>query len=106
MWNRGRLSGVVDWVFPVRSSPDLDVAHCRLNLTILYGLERAEAFRLAYEAEAGRTLEPWWDLHRLTGYGPDWQEFIPKQVAGRIPLDVAGMTSRVEAALAAALVRL
>ena len=38
LWSRDRLSGVVDWVHPVVSSPDLDVGHCRLNLTILHGL--------------------------------------------------------------------
>ena len=88
------------------SSPDLDVAHCRLNLAILYGQEMAERFRLAYEAEAGRRCDPWWDLHRLTRYSPEWQRFIPMQVAGRIPVDVAGMTRRVEEAMAGALRRL
>ena len=106
LWSRQRLTGVVDWVDPVMASPDIDVAHCRLNLTLLYGLERAEQFRHAYEAEAGRRAEPWWDLHRLTGYGPSWQAFIPIQVAGRIAVDAPGMTTRVEEALAAALARL
>ena len=106
LWSRQRLTGVVDWVEPVVASPDSDVAHCRLNLVLLYGLERAEQLRAAYEAEAGRRTEPWWDLHRLTGYGPSWQAFIPVQVAGRIPVDVGTMTIRVEEALAAALRRL
>ena len=88
------------------SSPDRDVAHCRLNLNVLYGHEVAEELRLAYEAEAGRRVDPWWDLHRLTGYTPDWQRFIPIQVRGRIPVDVAGMTRRVEEAIAGALRRL
>lgn len=106
LWSRGQLTGVVDWVRPVASSPDLDVGHCRLNLTILFGWERAEQFRRAYEAEAGRRCEPWWDLHRLTGYDPAWQRFIPIQVAGSIPVDVGGMTRRVEEGLASALSRL
>jgi aminoglycoside phosphotransferase (APT) family kinase protein len=106
LWSRGQLTGIVDWVEPVVSSPDLDVAHCRLNLILLFGLERAELFRRAYEAEAGRQCEPWWDLLRLTSYGPGWQRFIPIQVAGRIPVDVDAMTRRVEAGLAAALSRL
>lgn len=106
LWSRGHLTGIVDWVHPVVGPPDLDVGHCRLNLTILFGLGRAESFRRAYEAEAGRRCEPWWDLHRLTGYDPGWQRFIPIQVAGRIPVDVAGMTGRVEDGLAAALSRL
>lgn len=106
LWSRGQLTGIVDWVRPVVSSPDLDVGHCRLNLTILFGWDRAELFRRAYEAEAGRRCEPWWDLHRLTSYDPDWQRFIPIQVAGRIPVDVGAMTRRVEEGLEAALSRL
>ena len=106
LWSRRRLTGVVDWVESAVSAPDHDVGHCRLNLTILFGWERAELFRQAYEAEAGRRCEPWWDLHRLTAYDPDWQRFIPIQVAGRIPVDVGGMTRRVEEGLAAALARL
>ncbi len=88
------------------SAPELDVSHCRLNLTILYGWDRAEMFRQAYEAESGRRCDPWWDLRRLAGYDPDWQRFIPIQVAGRVPVDVAGMTRRVEEGLAATLARL
>ncbi len=106
LWSRGQLTGIVDWVNPMVSAPELDVSHCRLNLTILYGWDRAEMFRQAYEAESGRRCDPWWDLRRLAGYDPDWQRFIPIQVAGRIPVDVAGMTRRVEEGLAATLARL
>ena len=44
----------------------------------------------------------------MTGGAPTatraW-EFIPVQVAGRVPVDVPGMTSRAEEALVAALAR-
>lgn len=106
LWSRGRLTGVVDWAFPTTTSPDLDVGHCRLNLAILFGADFAERFLSAYESEAGRRCQPWWDLHRLTGYSPEWQEFIPRQVAGRTPVDVAGMTRRVEETIVQALSRL
>jgi aminoglycoside phosphotransferase (APT) family kinase protein len=105
LWSRGRLTGVVDWAFPAVASPDLDVGHCRLNLTILFGAEFAEGFWSAYESAAGRRVQPWWDLHRLTGYSPEWQSFIPRQVAGRVPVDVSGMTRRVEDAMARTLAR-
>ncbi|MGH7711564.1 MAG: phosphotransferase family protein, partial [Gemmatimonadaceae bacterium] len=32
LWTRGRLTGLVDWVFARAGHPDADVAHCRLNL--------------------------------------------------------------------------
>ncbi len=106
LWSKGRLTGVVDWAFPTVTSPDLDVGHCRLNLAILFGPDFAERFLSAYESEAGRSCQPWWDLHRLTGFSPEWQEFIPRQVAGRVPVDVAGMTRRVEETMLRALGRL
>ena len=66
----------------------------------------AERFRLAYQAEAGRAVDPWWDLYALTAYSDDWRQFIPVQVAGRAPVDTAGMASRVEDLLEATLGRL
>jgi aminoglycoside phosphotransferase (APT) family kinase protein len=106
LWSRGRLSALVDWSGAVIGSPDLDVGHCRLNLAVLYSPEIAERFRHVYESEAGRQVEPWWDIHQLLAYGDDWPTFIPVQVAGRVPVDVRGMTGRVEELLLMALARL
>ena len=106
LWSRGRLSAVVDWSSSRIAPPDVDVGHCRLNLAVLYSAEVAERFRHAYESEAGRRVEPWWDVHELLAYGDGWREFIPVQVAGRAPVDVRGMTGRVEDLLAIALARL
>ncbi len=96
LWSRGRLSGLIDWVFAETGHPDVDTAHCRVNLAVLFSIEHAERFRVLYEAESGRTVDPWWDLRGLTGYGPDWKQFIPMQVAGRAPVDAAGMDDRIE----------
>jgi aminoglycoside phosphotransferase (APT) family kinase protein len=106
LWSRGRLSALVDWSLSCMASPDLDVGHCRLNLAVLYSPEIAERFRLVYESEAGRQVEPWWDIHQLLAYSDDWPTFIPVQVAGRAQVDVRGMTGRVEQLLAIALARL
>ena len=106
LWTRGRLTGVVDWGAASTEPPSADVGHCRLNLAVLFGADRAERFRLAYQAEAGRSVDPWWDLHALAAYGDAWRRFIPVQVNGRVPVDTGGMTARVEEVLAAALRRL
>jgi aminoglycoside phosphotransferase (APT) family kinase protein len=106
LWRRGRLTGVVDWVRSCTGPADFDIGHCRLNLAVLYGADRAERLRLAYEAEAGRAVDPWWDLYTLTAYCDEWRQFIPLQVAGRAPVDTEGMTSRVEDLLEATLARL
>ena len=99
LWSRERLTGVVDWVGASTGPPDVDVGHCRLNLTVLFSADVAERFRLMYEAEAGRTVDPWWDVHALLRFGPFWKEFLPIQIDGRAPLDVDGMTGRMEAVL-------
>jgi aminoglycoside phosphotransferase (APT) family kinase protein len=106
LWSRGRISALVDWSASRMAPPDVDVGHCRLNLAVLFSVEAAEQFRAIYEAEAGRRVEPWWDVHQLLAYDDSWQEFIPVQVAGRAPVDVRGMTGRVEELLALALARL
>jgi aminoglycoside phosphotransferase (APT) family kinase protein len=106
LWRRGRLTGVVDWTKSCTGPADFDTGHCRLNLAILFGADWAERLRLAYEAETGRAVDPWWDLYALTAYGDEWRRFIPVQVAGRAPVDTAGMTSRVEELLEATLGRL
>jgi hypothetical protein len=106
LWSRGRLTAVVDWSSAKISAPDRDVGHCRLNLAVLYSADLAERFRAAYETEAGRRLDPWWDVHQLLAYDDSWRDFIPVQVAGRAPVDLAGMTDRVEELLAHALARL
>jgi aminoglycoside phosphotransferase (APT) family kinase protein len=106
LWRRGRLTGVVDWTYSCTGPADLDAGHCRLNLAVLFGADWAERLRLAYEAEAGRAIDPWWDLYAVISYSDDWPRFIPVQVAGRAPVDTEGMTSRVEDLLEATLRRL
>ena len=96
LWQRGRLTGVVDWATSCTGPADFDIGHCRLNLAVLFGADRAERLRLAYEAEVGRAVDPWWDLYAVTAYSDAWRQVITVQVAGRAPVDTAGMTSRVE----------
>lgn len=106
LWSRGRLTGVIDWVEASIGPPDIDVGHCRLNLTVMYSAAVAERFREIYEAEAGRKVDPWWDIHSLLSFGPEWKTFLPIQIDGRAPLDVDGMTHRMEDVLERALRRL
>ena len=107
LWQRGRLTGVVDWVSASRGPADVDVGHCRLNLAVLYSAELAADFLAVYEAEAGRSVDPYWDIRCATAPAfEDWTQFIPLQVGGRASFDSAGMTTRVDELLGAALRRL
>ena len=105
LWSRERLTGVVDWSGAGVGPPDIDVGHCRLNLTLLFSADVAERFREFYEAESGRAVDPYWELHALLSYSPDWKHFLPLQIDGRAPLEVEGMTSRMEELLTLALRR-
>ena len=105
LWSRERLTGVVDWVGACIGPPEVDVDHCRLNLTVLFSADVADRFLAMYEAEAGLRLDPWWDVHALLSYGPGWKQFLPIQIDGRAPLDVDGMTGRMEDVLERALRR-
>lgn len=96
LWIRERLTGLLDWVYARWWYPDFDVAHCRLNLAALFSAERAERFREAYEAEAGRLVDPRVDLCALMNYSAWWHEIIPVMVGKLAPVDLDGMDERVE----------
>ena len=106
LWSRGRITGLTDWNSIHRGPRAIDVGHCRRYLAALYSPEWSEQLRSLYESIAGVTLDPWWDLYALLHYDDNGPKWIRAQVAGRRPVDVPGMTSRVEAAVETALRRL
>ena len=106
LWRREKLTGIVDWTWPGFGPPDFDVGHCRLNLAVLHSPDWAEEFRLAYEAAAGRAVEPWFDLYRLCAFSSEWPGFIPLQAGGRARVDTAGMPARVEELISRVLKRM
>lgn len=64
LWQRGRLTGVIDWEQARYGDPAQDVACCRLDLTLLIGPVAADAFLAAYQEMTGRALR-WlffWEL--------------------------------------------
>ena len=59
-----------------------------------------------YPRRIGAQVDAWWDVQALLSYGPLWRQSLPIQIDGRAPLDVAGMTGRMEEVLERALRRL
>jgi aminoglycoside phosphotransferase (APT) family kinase protein len=106
LWSRGKITGLTDWNSIHRGSRAIDAGHCRRYLAALSSPGWAEQFRSLYESIAGVTLDPWWDLYALLHHDDSGPKWIRGQVAGRRPVDVPGMTSRVEVAVEAALGRL
>jgi aminoglycoside phosphotransferase (APT) family kinase protein len=75
LWDRGRVSGVVDWVETSTGPADLDVAHCASNLATLHGAQAGAAFVEAYDAAGGeraadRDARIYWQLLDLVGFLP------------------------------------
>lgn len=106
LWSRERITGLVDWNGIYRGSPAIDVGSCRRYLAALYSPDWSEQLHASYESAAGVTLDPWWDLYALLHYDNGHATAIPTQVAGRRPVDLAGMTGRVETVVERALRRL
>ena len=103
LWREGRLSGVVDWPNAAIGNRGSDVGHCRLNLAVLFDAETADDYLAMYELAAGVRVDRRADLRALLCFDLEWQRFIPRQVDGRAPLDLAGMPDRVAAATRSAL---
>jgi aminoglycoside phosphotransferase (APT) family kinase protein len=103
LWRDGQLSGVVDWPNAATGNRGSDVGHCRLNLAVLFDAGTAEDYLTTYERAAGVRVDRRADLRALLCFNSRWQVFVPRQVAGRAPLDVAGMPGRVAATIRIAL---
>lgn len=103
LWCEGRLTGVVDWPNAASGNRGSDVGHCRLNLAVLFASKTADDYLQMYERAAGVRLDRRADLRALLCFDLEWQRFIPRQVAGRAPLDLAGMPGRVAATIRGAL---
>jgi len=99
LWEKGRLTGVVDWSGAALAPRGYDVSWCRLDLVLLYGEAIADAFLAAYEAAAGIALaDPvLWDLYALANsYSSDGVEtWVPNyRDLGRADLTAAELRRR------------
>jgi aminoglycoside phosphotransferase (APT) family kinase protein len=105
LWRDERLTSVVDWVWGSTGNPGIDVAHIRLNFSVLYSSELAAQLLDLYESMSGRAVERWWDVAGLLIYLPGWGGFLQQQAGRRLKVDFEGMHERVEATLHSALRR-
>jgi Ser/Thr protein kinase RdoA (MazF antagonist) len=68
LWRRGRISGVVDWLNASVGPAAIDVAHCRRNLVMMFGIAQADRFLAAYQSLIGSSrhdYHPYWDALML-----------------------------------------
>lgn len=66
LWQHGAISAVVDWVNACRGPAGVDVAHCRMNLTLMHGMDLADQFLLLYTEQADSfAYHPYWDVDSI-----------------------------------------
>lgn len=109
LWQRGRLTGVVDWEEPRIGDPSRDVAICRGDLTLLLGLPAAAAFLRHYETAAGCPVSnlPFWDLLTCTLALPEVEHWPPGwRALGRSDLTVEFARERLRSLARDALARI
>lgn len=96
LWVADRLSAVVDWVNACRGPAGVDLAHCRGNLSAMYGVDAADRFLAFYKQIVGPQFlfDPYWDMDSFLGSLPEsafyepWAEFglprlSPAQIQAR-----------------------
>jgi aminoglycoside phosphotransferase (APT) family kinase protein len=66
LWDRRRLSGLVDWQWACVGQRSIDPAHCRLNL-FHYSPTMADDVRTVWEQRSGLTFDPWADVASIIG---------------------------------------
>jgi aminoglycoside phosphotransferase len=106
LWRHATPSGVVDWVNACCGPAGVDVAHCRINLALMYGQRRADEFLRLYRQRSGGYLhDPFWDIDAALGwtarppaYYSPWRQFGLRRIGSR---ELADRTRRFVAAAVA-----
>lgn len=79
VWQRQRLTAVIDWDGALIGDRRADIAQCRIDLTFIAGPETADAFLREYERLQGSPIPDLWffDLtcfHRGYGWFERWHD--------------------------------
>jgi aminoglycoside phosphotransferase (APT) family kinase protein len=60
-----RLTGIVDWVNACAGPPEIDIAHCRINIAVAQGIDAADHFAAMASSlypDADPKRQAYWDL--------------------------------------------
>ncbi|MCB1683671.1 MAG: aminoglycoside phosphotransferase family protein [Pseudomonadales bacterium] len=95
LWEGRRISGVVDWINACMGPVGVDVAHCRLNLALMYGMDAADAFLNAYRrGQPQYAHHPRWDVEEALSTLPDLKPYPPWAQFGLGSLTTADVRGR------------
>ena len=99
-------SGTVDWDYAGAGPAGIDIGSLRCDIAVMYGPPAADQVLAGWEEQHGAPAADtsWWDLIAVTCSPPDLRLWLPNfHDQGRGDLDLATVTSRRDAFLAAAL---
>jgi aminoglycoside phosphotransferase (APT) family kinase protein len=90
VWRRGRLAGIIDSPNARLGDPRIDVAMCRVDLSMMHGLDVADGFLEAYQTAANKRLDGQWffDLYGALRALPELRSFEQ----GYVDLGLAHLT--------------
>jgi len=97
LWEGRHITGVVDWINACMGPAGIDVAHCRLNLALMYGIETADEFLNAYRKfTPGYRHDPYWDLDDALGAMPNIVPYAPWETFGLTGLTTQMVQERIQ----------
>lgn len=101
LWQSGAISGVVDWSSACRGPAGVDVAHCRTNLTLMYGMAVADQFLALYsEMSDSFDYQPYWDVDSILDMClPEPHFYAPWQTFGLATIAPHVLQQRIDAQL-------
>jgi aminoglycoside phosphotransferase (APT) family kinase protein len=108
VWDGSGHWGVLDWDFAGVGPAGVDLGSLRCDVAVMYGQQAADEVTVGWEEFQGtRALNvAWWDLVACMSTPPDMAMWLPNfHHQGRADLDIATVTKRRDAFLAAALDR-
>jgi aminoglycoside phosphotransferase (APT) family kinase protein len=97
LWQRDRISGVIDWAGAARAPRGFDVSWCRLDLVLLHDHSVADSFLGAYQRAAGLVVADvhLWDLFALSNSFDAVESWLPNYHSlGRTDLTGADLRDR------------
>lgn len=105
LWNDQHICAVVDWINACMGPAAVDVAHCRVNLALMYGIQAADDFLAAYQQlNPSWHYQAFWDVDAaFSGNLTDMEPYPPWQLFGLTDLNEQMMQQRLVAFLASAI---
>ncbi len=104
LWRDDHICAVVDWVNACMGPAAVDVAHCRLNLALMYGLTAADSFLAAYEQlNPSWHYQTFWDIDAAFSSLPHLEPYPPWQHFGLTGPDQQMIQQRLVAFVASAI---